>query len=254
MGGKNSTHSDAKRETVSKEKYLKDSGFQRSSPGFFSHLIFQWITPTLRLGKQRALENEDLSPVIWQATTKELTENLQNLWNNDLENGRKTGKNPRLWKTVLRSLSIKRVLFLITSKLLESGCQLLQAIFLSFLLSSAIEKDTDPGAKTMLMVYLYAFGLCLFSVFQVFFSSHLNYLGYLTGTHVRGAVCGLLYKKVNMLNTSCNERTGHHVRCCVMVGHTAKFDPKYIVSGTVTSSKKAACMGRKLTILQPNFS
>ncbi|RMX43075.1 hypothetical protein pdam_00023393, partial [Pocillopora damicornis] len=77
---------------------------------------------TFKIGNKRALQESDFVPLSPENTTRAATEKLQSNWNKEKTKCRENGKKPRLWKSVLRMLSVKDIIiFSLSGAIVQSS-------------------------------------------------------------------------------------------------------------------------------------
>lgn len=174
----------------------KEKQNPKKNANIFSILSFSWATELLTIGKQRPLENEDLFPLLDEDKTQTSTEKLQRTWSKEIARGvgGKSGNGLRLFRALIAMFPWTDYLFLLCTTLLESIVNILQLVFLSFLISALMKSPHQELAWT----YIYAGGICL-SSFVRFFALH-NFANNANMMSLRwkSATIGILYKKVKI--------------------------------------------------------
>ena len=158
---------------------------------FLSYVLFQWMSSVFKRGKHRALQQSDFLPLSKENRSSFVTENLQE---NRRKEERKCHETPReqpkLWKSVIRTISFREVMILIWMGIFRSFLRIPQPLLLGYLISSLM--STEPRQK----MFLYGCALALgFSALMELLSSQtLMYRCELLGITLSSALNGLLYK------------------------------------------------------------
>ena len=181
---------------------------------FLSLLFFQWINSVFKIGSQRALEEHDFIHLAKENTSCSVIQQLQAKWNDEKTKCKGNGKKPKLWKSVMKMLSVKEVVFLISTGGLLSLCRVLQPLLLGYLLVSLT--STEEAHRNPFL-----YGLALTMGINSFIGSlsmhHLCYRCELWGIRVSSALKGLVYHKVSaglLINEGCKRlflRRGNYV-------------------------------------------
>ena len=158
--------------------------------GFFSQLMFSWLSGLVKLGNIRPLKEEDLPSLLPDHVSKSLTEKLEAAWEQEL-NGKST---PRLWKALYGLTSSYEYILIELLVFMRAACLLCLTILLSFLLAAL----TDSNVESSHLTYVYGAAMCLCSLILTFTMCHYEYRASMVGIRVRTAVSGLLYKKVSL--------------------------------------------------------
>jgi len=93
------------------EKIPSDA--EKEKVSLFSLLFFQWMNIVFKTGSKRALEQTDFLPLARENTSCFLMEQLQTKWNNEKTKCQKNDRKPKLWKSVIKMLTVKDAMFLI---------------------------------------------------------------------------------------------------------------------------------------------
>ena len=170
-----------------------DSCHPTESANSLSLLSFWWMNNIFKIGSKRPLRQSDFLPLHEKDRTRDLTERLQAEWNNHVQECNMTeGKQPRLWKCVLKMLSCKEILFLLSFWFVESTCRVSQPLVLGLLLHSLSSTQRNSTLE-----YLCCFLLSLSGLSTAF----IHYSAYrleLIGMRLSSAIKGIVYLKVRM--------------------------------------------------------
>ena len=163
-----------------------------NSASFLSLWTCWWMNGIFKTGNKRPLEQSDLLPLNEEDKTKQQTEKLKEQWDKHVRECRITpGKQPKLWKCVLRVLSFKEVLFLLSFWFIESVFRIMLPLALDFLLVSLNSRERNQPL---------VFGCCLFIGMTGIFSATTHYSAFrgdLLGMRMSSALKGIVYRKVN---------------------------------------------------------
>ena len=176
------------------------NGYNKISPNedkenvnFLSLLLFQWMNNIFKIGSERPLDESDFLPLSKENSSTSLTGQLQANWNKEKTKCNRNQKRPRLWKSVIKLLSVKDAMIIVFTNALYSISILLQPLllgyFISILMSSEPQKDN--------LVYGCALALCMNSLVLHFSAHHFSYRCELLGIRMSCALKGLLYHKVS---------------------------------------------------------
>ena len=170
-----------------------DSPHPMLSANFLSLLFFWWMNNILKIGSQRPLKLSDLLPLHEEDRTRVLTERLQIEWNNHVQECNMIqGKQPKLWKCLLRMLSCMEILFLMSFWFVESIFHVTQPLVLGFLLQSL-----SSAQRNHTLEYVCCF-LLSFSGLSTTLTHYSAYKLELIGMRLSSAIKGIIYLKVSM--------------------------------------------------------
>ena len=131
-------------------------------------------------------------PLSPENTTRAATEKLQSNWNKEKTKCRENGKKPRLWKSVLRMLSVKDIIIFSLSGAMYSVSKISLILLITYLISALLSSQAQNN-----LAYLSALAMFITSLFQAMGHHHVCYRGELTGIRVSCALKGLIYHKVS---------------------------------------------------------
>ena len=177
------------------DKDLENNGrHPADSANFLSLLTCWWMNGIFRTGNKRPLEQSDFLPLNEEDKTKVQTEKLQEQWDKHVRECSITpGKQPKLWKCVLKILSFKEVSFLLSFWFIESVFRITLPLALGLLLASIHSTERNQP----LLV-----GCCLFIGIAGVLSATTQYAGFrcdLLGMRLSSALKGIVYRKVKDL-------------------------------------------------------
>ena len=163
-----------------------------TSANWLSLLSFWWMNGIFKIGSKRPLSQSDILPPHEDDTTQDLTERLQSEWNKHVQKRNKTKtKQPVLWKCVLKTISVREILFLTSFVLVESTCRVFQPLVLGLLLHLLSSTKRD---------HLLEYACCLLLALSGLSGACVHYTGYrleLLGMRLSSAIKGLVYLKVS---------------------------------------------------------
>ena len=165
-----------------------------NSANFLSLLTCWWMNGIFRTGNKRPLEQSDFLPLNEEDKTKVQTEKLQEQWDKHVRECSITpGKQPKLWKCVVKILSFKEVSFLLSFWFIESVFRITLPLALGLLLASI--HSTERNQPLVI-------GCCLFIGMTGVFSATTHYSAFrcdLLGMRLSSALKGIVYRKVKDL-------------------------------------------------------
>ena len=177
------------------DKDLENNGrHPANSANFLSLLTCWWMNGIFRTGNKRPLEQSDFLPLNEEDKTKVQTEKLQEQWDDHVRECSITPvKQPKLWKCVLRILSFKEVLFLLSFWFIESVFRVTLPLALGLLLALLQSKERNQPLVA---------GCCLFIGIAGVLSATTHYSGFrcdLLGMRLSNGLKGIVYRKVKDL-------------------------------------------------------
>ncbi|XP_068719286.1 ATP-binding cassette sub-family C member 4-like [Montipora capricornis] len=170
-------------------------------------LTFWWMNDIFKKGYKHPLKNDDIYKILPEDKSKELTDRLESLWNEEGQDAKKKNRKPRLRNAFIKFLGFP-YLFLATLPLVEEGVKILSPLLISRLLTFF---SPVPGlSKTD--VYITAVGFLLVVMTEAIlhapnFFAHTRY-----GLQLRVAAGSLVYRKAMRLNQAAlSETTTGHI-------------------------------------------
>ena len=162
-----------------------------TSANFLSLLSFWWMNSVFKTGSKRPLKQSDFLPLHEKDRTRDLTERLQKEWNNHVQECNMTeGKQPKLWKCVVKTVSFCDICLPMCFWLLESMFRVSQPLVLGFLLYLLDSAETSRPL---------AYACCVFLTLSGLSSACTHYSAYscdLLGMRLSSAIKGIVYLKV----------------------------------------------------------
>ena len=176
------------------------NGYNKISPSkdkervsFLSLLLFQWMSSIFKIGSERPLDENDLLPLSKENSASFLTDQLQANWNKEKAKCNRNQNRPKLWKSVIKLISVKDVMIIVFMNALYSISILLQPLLLGYLIS--ILMSAEPKKDNLL--YVCALALCINSVIGTLGMHHRGYTCEMLGIRISCALKGLIYHKVS---------------------------------------------------------
>ena len=165
----------------------------KESVSFLSLLLFQWMNSIFKTGSERPLDENDFLPLSKENSASFLTDQLQANWNKERTKCNRNQKRPKLWKCVVKLISVKDAMIIVLTSALKSVSRLLQPLLLGYLIP--ILMSAEPQENNL----LYGCALALFAnAFIRALSMHQHdYRCELLGIKVSCALKGLIYHKVS---------------------------------------------------------
>ena len=171
---------------------------------FVSLLFFQWMNSVFKIGNERALEEDDFLPLSEENFTCTLTEQLQTNWNKESAKSKSNEKQPKLWKSVLKLISVKEGMIIIFVGVLFKICSLLQPLFLGYLIFTLI---STPEPQKNYLLYGCALAMGMNALISSLSRHYFLYRCELLSIRIRCSLKGLVYVKVSnqSINQSINQ-------------------------------------------------
>ena len=161
---------------------------------FLSLLLFQWMNSIFKIGSERPLDENDLLPPSKENSASFLTDQLQGNWNKEQTKCNKNQNRPKLWKSVIKLISVKDVIIIGSPIALYSITQLLQPLLLGYLISTLM--SAEPTKDNL--PYICTLALCINSVIGTLSMHQRGYRCELLGIRIGCALKGLIYHKVSL--------------------------------------------------------
>jgi len=161
--------------------------------GILSFLFFRWMNHVIKTGSKRALEQSDFLPLTQENSASSLTEKLQTRWKEEKAKGEQNGKRPKFWKSVLKLISVKDVLIIMFTGILESCCRIFQPLFLGYLISSLM---ATTESRNDLLLYVCAVAMGVNALIKSLCVQHFCFRTEVLGVRLTSAIKGVIYRKV----------------------------------------------------------
>uniref|UniRef100_A0A287AG73 Cystic fibrosis transmembrane conductance regulator n=1 Tax=Sus scrofa TaxID=9823 RepID=A0A287AG73_PIG len=170
-----------------------------------SRLLFCWLTPLLRVGYKRRLEEDDMYSVLPEDRSAHLGEELQGCWDQEVSRAEKDAREPSLTKAIIKCYW-KPYLVLGIFTFLEEGTRIVHPVLLGKIISYLEYYDpSDSAAFREALAYAAGLSVC---VLTWAFLHHLYFYHIQrVGMRLRVAVCHMIYRKALRLSNSATRET-----------------------------------------------
>ena len=108
-----------------------------------SVLLFQWMSNVFKTGNEQTLDDNDFLPLSEKNTTCFGTEQLQIKWDEEITDCKGKGKKPRIWKSVMKILSVKDVILLFLNWFINAFNRILEPLFLGRFMASLLSAESQ---------------------------------------------------------------------------------------------------------------
>ncbi|XP_077300828.1 ATP-binding cassette sub-family C member 4-like [Arctopsyche grandis] len=192
----------------------------RERANFLSKLWFLWMLPLFRKGLSKDLTVTDLCQPVKDDLSEELANKLEKKWFEEIIKARSAGKKPSLLKALVRTFISYYILDGFLLFIQGVICRPFQPIFLAWL----VDYFTPNSTTTSEMAYLYATGMILLSILNIFTYHHSSLRTQQLGMRLRVACCSLIYRKVLRLDSKSLGRTTAGQLVNIMSNDVIRFD------------------------------
>ena len=183
---------------MTRKGYLKISTNEdKEKVSFLSLLLFRWMNSIFKIGSERPLHENDFLPLSKENSASFLTDQLQQNWNKEKTKCNGNRKRPRLWKSVIKLISVTDAMIIAFTSALRSFSRLLQPLLLGHLISILI---SDEPQKDNLL-YALTLALCINALVRALSMHQHDYRCELLGIKISCALKGLIYHKVSTKRT-----------------------------------------------------
>ncbi|XP_068702097.1 ATP-binding cassette sub-family C member 4-like isoform X3 [Montipora foliosa] len=194
------------------------------APLISKFFTFWWLNDTFKKGYKHPLENADVFQVLPEDESKMLTDRLENLWNEEVQDAKRKNRKPRLRNAFIKFLGFYYLL-LAAPVLLEEGCKIFTPLLIARLITFF---NPVPGiSKTD--AYITGVGLSLISLIMAVFHAPAYFLPTRCGVHLRIAAGSLVYRKALRLSQAALSKTttGQIVNLMTSDIHRLEMVPKF---------------------------
>ena len=167
----------------------------KENASLFSLLTFSWLNNLLKRGSQRALENDDLPPLLEEDEIHALTNNLEREWSRNCKaaiNTKPWIRTAILWRALWNLIPASEKVLVLTLASTHIVLRILQPLFLIALLAELMKESSGDTR----WICLSASGVCLSAWLIAISKCHCDYRSSMIGMRVRSALQGVIYKKV----------------------------------------------------------
>jgi len=179
---------------------MKRSGYKKitncdseDNLNILTSLFFLWINEVVKIGSARALGHDDFVPLSKENQTGPVTEKLQTKWNDEKESFKRDNKKPKLWRSVIKTVSVKEAVIIGLTGFLDSVCRILQPLFLGFVVYTLTSAE-EPQKNVLLYICALAMAATYF-IKSICMHQYL-YRSSVLGVKLCSALKGLVYIKV----------------------------------------------------------
>ena len=175
--------------------YRKISSTNNSAEkvGFVSFLLFQWMNDVMKTGSKRTLEEGDFVPLSNENTSQSATELLDKKWKEEIANSIRKKKTPKLWKSVLKMISLREAVFVVCCDVLFAIGSLLSPLLIGHLIFMLMSHET----YYILYGCVLATAMTVTTLVGTLGMQHSGYAAEIMGIRLSNAVKGLVYSKVS---------------------------------------------------------
>ena len=158
-----------------------------------SLLFFRWMNNVFKTGNEQTLDENDFLPLSEKNTAYFVTEQLKVKWDEEIIDCKEKGRKPRLWKSVMKMLSVKDVIFLFLNWFINAFCHIMEPLLLGYFMASLL------SAESQRIFRLYGCALAMVITFLVgsLTGHQVAYRCELLGIRISSALKGLIYMKVS---------------------------------------------------------
>ena len=177
--------------------YKKISSTNNSAEkvGFVSFLLFQWMNDVMKTGSKRTLEEGDFVPLSNENTSQSATELLDKKWKEEIANSIRKKKTPKLWKSVLKMISLREAVFVVCCDVLFAIGSLLSPLLIGHLIFMLMSHETHQN--NILHGCVLATAMAVTTLVGTLGMQHSGYAAEIMGIRLSNAVKGLVYRKVS---------------------------------------------------------
>ena len=184
---------------------MKRGGYKKISAkeseenfSILSLLLFQWMNGVVKIGSERPLEQGDILPLSKENKTRSVTEKLQANWDDEKASSKRNNKTKaKLWRSVIKIVSVKEALIIILLGVLDSVGRIIQPLLLGFLVSTLMSAE-EPQKNVLLYSCALAMAANYF-IKSIFLHQYL-YRNAVLGLKLCSALKGLVYIKVSSVD------------------------------------------------------
>ena len=195
---------------MAKKTYRKiASSAHAENISFFSSLFFQWMNILMKTGSERAVDENDLLPLNEEMTSSFLTKKLQAKWTEDTANSKIYDVKPKLWKSILKMLTAKETIIIVSAGSVETLCHILQPLLLGYLVKSLMTAEL----RNIYLLYSSAIALGINGVISSATMHQADYHCEVLSIKISSALKGLVYMKVMTKNVRDGQICPHRRGC-----------------------------------------
>ena len=172
---------------------ISSTGESAEKVGFVSFLCLQWMNDVMKTGSKRTLEEEDFVPLSNENTSQSATELLDKKWKEEIANSIRKKKTPKLWKSVLKMISLREAVFVVCCDVLFAIGSLLSPLLIGHLIFMLMSHET----YYILYGCVLATAMTVTTLVGTLGMQHSGYAAEIMGIRLSNALKGLVYSKVS---------------------------------------------------------
>ncbi|PNF34544.1 hypothetical protein B7P43_G10750, partial [Cryptotermes secundus] len=197
----------------------------RASANLLSLATFWWVLGIFKLGVKKNLETEDLYETLDEHRSELLGNKLEGLWNEELQQAKAQHAGPSLLRVLVKCFGGSVLWLGLAMAVSEFMFQMTQPIFLGGLIryfspGSSVDRDT---------AYMYAAGVIICSLFNIFCKNPIWLAVYHIGMKMRVGTCSLIYRKALRLSKTALGETTVGQAVNLLSNDVARFDRTFLV-------------------------
>ena len=159
----------------------------------------------MKTGSERAVDENDLLPLKEETTSWFLTKKLQAKWTEETADSQIYDVKPKLWKSILKMLTAKEKMIIVSAMGVETLCHILQPLLLGYLVKSLMTAELH----NMYLLYGSAIALGINGVISSVAMHQADYHWEVLGIKISSALKGLVYMKVMNKNVRDGQMCPH---------------------------------------------
>ena len=177
--------------------YRKISSTNDSSEkvGFVSHLLLRWMNDVMVTGSQRALEERDFVALSIENATRSVTDRLEKKWKEEITNSTRKKERPKLWKSVMKTLTLGELSYVVPSGILYGIGSLVTPLLIGYLIFMLMSPETHKNH--ILHGSALAAAIAINTLVGSIAMQHQAYACEILGIRLSNAIKGLVYRKVS---------------------------------------------------------
>ncbi|XP_022796748.1 multidrug resistance-associated protein 4-like [Stylophora pistillata] len=168
--------------------------------GFVSILLLQWMNDVMKTGSQRALEENDFVPLSNEDTSQSVTDRLEKKWKEEKANFTRKEERPKLWKSVLKMLSLREVAYVLLPGVLFGISSLVTPLLIGYVIFMLMSPETHTNP--ILNGCMLAAAMTINTLIGSLCMQHNGYACEILSIRLSNAIKGLVYRKILLLSKS----------------------------------------------------
>ncbi|KAK9720652.1 ABC transporter [Popillia japonica] len=199
--------------------------YPRKDANIISMLFFVWMMPYFYKGVRKGIDANDLFVTQKADDSVVIGDQLQEHWEKQLEDSKRTGKPPSLVKAIAKTFLWSYMIFGIIMFIQVVGLRAFQPQVLGFLLRLFTgAASVDHIENTALAKYLTALVLILVVLISAFIMHHTSLGQQIIGMRIRIAVSTLIYRKMLKLSQQSLGETAAGKVVNLLANDVVRFD------------------------------